>query len=236
MHDPCPPALRSFYSDTYASEHLCDHVLTRPEAHDWALVLPDYRSLVDPTDDAALLDVAASLFSDARLPAALALRQSYVQAILRTIDDALETGLWWVQHQQGDRFFVGLGLEGVLVFWDSQVIRSGYLPRDSALPPAGPILSRTINPLPRRDYNRRLGSPPPDTPRARYELFQATFFSVSRLYEKAYNEGEIQWIGSDALVNRPPRFSRWQQLLAGRPGREAVTTREADETACDPSA
>jgi hypothetical protein len=228
--EPRRPARLGFWDDTHAAEHLCDHVLTRPEAHDWALLLPAYRDHVDPTDDNALRATAASLFAGAPLPAAEALLRAYIAAGLRAVDDALGLGLWWEQRVGGDRYFVGMGLDGVLVFWDAAVLRSAYVPRFSTLPPDGPTPSRTVNPLPRRDPARRLGAPPPDTPRARYDVFQATHFSASRLYELAYNNQEVQAAGGTAFVTRCPRFGRWQQLIAARPAGGAANERGEDET------
>ena len=237
MTDPTPPARRMFFDETHTSEHLCDHVLTRPEAHDWALLLPNYRQHVDPTDDVELRNVAASLFTaPPGSEAALALRQEYVEALLRTVDDALRLGMWWEQCSSGDRFWVGLGLQGVLIVWDARVLRSGYLPRQSTLPPGGPVPARTANPLPRRDLRRRLAPPPPDTLRQRYELFQAGVFSASRLYELAYNNQEIRQAGGEAFVTRPPRIGRWQELLVARPGVDARAARGGDgTTGCQPS-
>src|SRR5262249_8191789 len=151
----------------------------------------DYRTHADPTDDGALRSLAASLFTAPSLQAVLALRAGYVDAILRGIDDALRLGWGWERCGGRDRYWVGVGVDGVMVFWDSRVVRSGYLPRDSSLAPSGPAVPRCVEPLPRRNPARRLGRPPADTPADRHALFQSTFFSVSRLYDAACDEQEV---------------------------------------------
>jgi hypothetical protein len=228
MTDAQAPARCGFVSDRLADEHLCDHVLTRPEAHDWALLIPDYRTHADPTDDGALRRLAASLFTEAPLRAALALREQYVTAILGAINDALRLGWRWERWDGSDRHWVGLGLDGIMVFWDRRAIRSGYLPRSSSLAPLGPAVPRAVEPLPRRNPDRRLGRPPADTPANRHALLESTFHSVSRLYETACDNQEVIAWRSSAFAQRPPRLGKWQQLLAGRPSGEVGSERNAD--------
>src|SRR5947209_20366128 len=107
------PASGSFFSAEQAREHLCDHVLTRPEAHDWALLLPSYPSLVDPADDARLLAVAASLFSSSPSGEGVTLLKEYVEALRQAVGDAMRLGWWWEQSQGKYREWFGLGIDGV---------------------------------------------------------------------------------------------------------------------------
>src|SRR5438309_1438636 len=113
MAEAQPPARRGFASDRLADEHLCDHVLTRPEAHDWALVIPDYRSFAEPTDDATLRRLAASLFTGPPLAEVVALRDRYVAAVLQAIDDACRLHWWWEEVRSSEACWIGLGLEGI---------------------------------------------------------------------------------------------------------------------------
>jgi hypothetical protein len=220
MSAPLPPSSRGFSYASLADEHLCDHVLTRPEAPDWAVVRPGDRALADPADDAALRRVAASSWGSRRCPEAVALCDKYLGALRQAIDDALRLGFWWEHCQGRYREWFGLGLSGVYVIWDSDVIKTGYLPANSRYPPAEPPTPRTVNPLPRRNPAERLRPPPPDAPRRGYELFKIGLEIVSRLYEEAYWRGKISQAGSGVFVTRPPRIGRWQELLTGRGPRQ----------------
>src|SRR5262249_47778407 len=125
-------------------------------------------------------------------------------------------------------YWVGVGLDGVMVFWDRRVIRSGYLSGSSSLGPPGPGVPRSVEPLPRRNPERRLGRPPADTPANRHALLESTFHSVSRLYETGCDNQEVIAGGSSAFAQRPPRLGKWQQLLAGRTPGEVGSERNAD--------
>ena len=219
MNGPDPPAQRVFFSEVHAAEHLCDHALTRPEAHDWAVVLPGYDSLVSPREDTELRRVGASLFPGPSCAEAQTLLELYVAAILQNIEDALRLGFWWEQHQGKYQEWLGLGLDGIYVIWDRKVIKSGYFPGSASFPPTGEIRPRTENPLPRRDPARQLRPPPPPSPRRPYELFRTSHYCISKLYAGAYENGEVEQAGGDVFVDpiNSPRFGKWQRWLSERP-------------------
>jgi hypothetical protein len=213
VSNPSPPASGQFSSEENAWEHLCDHVLTRPEAHDWALILPNYATLVSPTNDAALTAVAASLFSSLPSAEGVELRKGYLEALRQAIDDALRLGWWWEQRQGKYQEWLGLGLDGIHVIWDAQVIKTGFFLSSVRSPPSNPP-PRTENPLPRR--NPKDNRPAPrDGPRRHYQLFCDNHYCVSKKYVKAYDA--ITAAGGDVFVDplKPPlKRGKWQQLLA----------------------
>lgn len=221
MPEPPRPARNGFHDETHAAEHLCDHVLTRPEAHDWSLLLPGYRDHLDPADDEALHAAALSLFTGPARPAARSLLCAYVAAALGATADALRLGWWWEERDRGDRCFVGVGLNGVLVVWDASVVRTAYVPRSSTLPPTNPRQPRAVNPLPRRDHSRRVAAPAPITPRTGYEIFQAIHYCASQLYAAAYHNRRVSAAGGRAFVTRCPRQGRWQQWVSTSPATNA---------------
>lgn len=219
MSSPSPPTSGTFFSEQYALEHLCDHVLTRPEAHEWALVLPGYSSLVSPTDDAALHAIAASLYSSSPSAKGVELLKEYLGALRRAIDEALRLGWWWEQKQGRYREWSGLGLEGVFVVWNADTILTGYLPASSRYRAGADPRPRIENPLPRRDPAERIRPPPPDSPRRRHQLYSSSHYCVSEKYARIYEE--ITQAGGDVFVDplKSMRIGKWQQLLAERPAR-----------------
>jgi len=212
---PLLPASGEFARDQHAREHLCDHVLTRPEAHDWSLILPGYVALVPPTDDARLAAVASSLFSPAPAAEGVELLKGYLASLRQAVDDALQLDWWWEERDGSYPEWHGLGLTGVYVIWDRQVLRTGFLPR-SAEYPAEPA-DRLKNPLPRRRYDKRMPGVPADTDEERYLLFHDNFLLVQNAYEDACDRNAVHAWGSKVFVTRPPRITKWTQLLAGRP-------------------
>ncbi len=226
MSAPSPPAPREFFSEGHAHEHLCDHVLTRPEAHDWAVILPGYLTLVDPMNDAALLAVARSLFSSPPCAPAVELLNAYLQSLRQALADALRLGWWWEQRRGKYSEWFGLGLDGVHVIWDAQVIKTGFFPESVRSPPDAPP-PRTEDPLPRRNPAERI-RPPPDSPGRRYGLFRTSHYCVSKVYAAAYLQEEVWQAGGDVFVDvqRTPRLGKWQQWVLERPG--ASLENEAD--------
>ena len=219
MNGPPLPARRTFYADGHAAEHLCDHVLTRPEAHDWAVVLPGYCDMVDPTDDAGLRRIAASLFPGPASAEAQELLGLYAAVILQNLEDALQLGFWWEQRQGKYQEWFGLGLDGIYVIWDREVIKTGYFPGSVSHEPAGAVRPRTENPLPRRDPRKRLPPPAPDSPRRRYELFKLSYYCAGKNYGVAHEAARVQQAGGNVFVDRinPPKKTKWERWVAARP-------------------
>jgi hypothetical protein len=219
MSAPAPPASGQFAGDRHAREHLCDHVLTRPEAHDWALILPGYLALVDPMNDDALLGLARSTLSPSPCARSLELQSAYLARLRLAIDDALRLGWWWEQRQGKYSEWFGLGLDGIHVIWNADVLKTGFFPASARFPPEAPP-PRTENPLPRRSRLEKIRPPPPDSPRRRYELFRTCHYCVSNWYAEAYLKGKVHQAGGDVFVDptRAPRIGKWQHWLTERPG------------------
>lgn len=217
MSAPATPAFGSFSSEQQAREHLCDHVLTRPESHDWSLILPGYATLVSPEDDAALTVVAASLFSPAPAAEGVELLKGYIASIHQAIEDAVRLGWWWEEPSGNYPAWHGLGLTGVYVVWDRRVIRTGHLRRSSQLALATPSPDRLKNPLPRRRYDKRLPAVPADADEERYLLFYENLWLIQKVYENACDKNGVRDYGSKVFMTRPPRPGKLTQLLAERP-------------------
>src|SRR5947208_262799 len=85
--DPLRPALQLSVCRNLESayEHLCDHVLTRPEAHFWAHLIRHYRDYLDSKDGDELLVYARRLweesFSGGTVSGEQELFNGYVEAI-----------------------------------------------------------------------------------------------------------------------------------------------------------
>ena len=217
MNKPLLPASGTFAGDRHACEHLCDHVLTRPEAHDWSLILPGYPALVLATDDARLTAIASSLFSPSPTEKGVELLQRYLAALRQAVADALRLDWWWGQSEGNYVEWHGLGLSGVYVIWDNRVFKTGFLHRSAEYPPAAPLYDRLNNPLPRRRYEKRLSAVPADTEDERYLLFHENLLLVQKVYENACDRNAVHAWGSKVFVTRPPRMGKWTQLLAGSP-------------------
>lgn len=213
-----PPVLvsGSFFSAEHAREHLCDHVLTRPEAHDWSLVLPGYPALVGPSDDVRLTTVASSLFSPSPAAEGVEFLKAYQASLRQAIEDSVRLGWWWEEREGKYPLWHGLGLAGVYVIWDRQVVRTGYLPR-SAEYPTGPPPDRLKNPLPRRRPEKRMPVVRPDTMEERYLLFHDNLLLIARKYENACADNAVHDWGSKVFAERPHRIGKWKQLVAERP-------------------
>jgi hypothetical protein len=205
-----------FVSSKHAWEHVCDHVLTRPEAHDWALVIPGYREIVDPADDAGLRKLAGSFWTAGGLGSeAKRLQDAYIEAIVQAAVDALQMGWWWARQRPGPGVLCGFGLDGVYVVWQSDLIRTGMLPRNARYAGSGPI-DRRIDPLPRRRQVRLPGQPPPGSRDARFRLFRDNLARVSKEYANAYISWMSAGAGASVFVDGPPSFEEWQRWLDQR--------------------
>lgn len=74
-----------FASHEEALTHLCDHVLTRPEAHYWSVFIRGYRNIVDPTDDRNLDKVADAFWRGEQQDNAQRLYDGYAREISLTL-------------------------------------------------------------------------------------------------------------------------------------------------------
>jgi hypothetical protein len=201
-----------------ALAHLCDHVLTRPEAHDWAMLLPGYWNLVNPGNDLALLACARSFWQASPSSTAQTFYDLYCDAIQEAVTDAIRLKWYWEEQHPGDRRWCALGLSGAYVVWDERVIRTAMLLPNAELLSKGPPEDRALSPLPRRNSLRPVSSPspPPYTPAECYHLFEDSFYCVRTEYERACSDRQVRCLGGLAFSQRPPRRSEWEQLIASR--------------------
>jgi len=118
--------LRVFRDWKTACVHLCDHVLTWPEAGGWALVLPTYGARVSITHRNERYSLAKNLWRTEG-ESGQWLYDEYAQAATEALDTAQFMGWSWPDEwRPGDR--KALGLSGVLVIFSADSVRSVMLP------------------------------------------------------------------------------------------------------------
>jgi hypothetical protein len=216
-----------FASPAKALRHLCDHVLTRPEANYWAQLIPCFVDYLDPDDDDSLYFFARSLWSDhPPLDVAQVLYDGYATVIVQAMSDAIRQDWFWAEDESDGRCWRGFGISGTYVVWRQQTIRSGMLLGYTA-PPAeheAPQQRRT-NPLPRQHAWKYRGAiirhvdadyPPmaSDALKARYHVFKKGAVRVRREYKHACQARKVTegggYLGS--LQLGVPDFDTWQRL------------------------
>lgn len=213
MSVPRPPLPIAFFAEDHAREHCCDHVMTRPEAHDWALIMPQYCDWADPANDEVLKVQAASLWSENPNANATALLTAYRTLIRKALLTSVRLGWWWEERKGTFSEWFGMDLNGIFVIWDRGVIRSAHLRRNGSMPTKETV-DRCRNPLPRRRTECRIGKLLAVNDENRHCLFRDNHESVSRLYQTAYYQKRIGWTGSDIFVGRAPRLGKWRSLVA----------------------
>lgn len=103
--------------------HLRDHLLTDPEGRAWAVVIPEYRNLVDPEDpEACYRYVEAARTSQG--VSAQPLYDLYCQAAALDAQDAAQLG--WVDTSEG--VTVSVGTSGIGILIKGAVVRTAFLP------------------------------------------------------------------------------------------------------------
>ena len=104
-----------------ALRHLCDHVLTSPECNAWAVVAPDYASILDPDDPDRRWEYAVRA-RESRGKTAQPLYDRYSEAVAGDALDARE--LCW--HQSKGRVTVAVGTSGILMVIED-ALRTAFL-------------------------------------------------------------------------------------------------------------
>jgi hypothetical protein len=183
---PADPARGvTFFADwRRAVEHLIDHVLTSPECEGWAIVAPPIGQHVDLADGLARTRQALrareskgvevqALFDLYQREASEAARQAHV--------------LGW--HAQQEDCFVALGVSGVFVLVDGDVVITTYLPgQGDAEAVSRPDDSRHL----RRERHPMRRAAPPDEDRRRRE---AAWSEEERLFYRVFRPA-VQFIRS----------------------------------------
>jgi hypothetical protein len=188
---PLYPATIDLFSDQMrVQEHLVRHVLTTPEAHGWQLLLPALDEAL--STGTRLETLRAFPWSAPPGPVRWVLR-GYMCSLDQTTRDCIRLDWWWEEAGGGGRCWKGFGPQGILVVFDIEVLRTGFLPGD---PPTGC----------------------PRTALGRFALFLACLRSIRRKYNRAIRDARVQgegqrlskWLGTD------PDFATWQMALEGR--------------------
>lgn len=213
--------------------HLCDHLLTRPEANGWSQLLPSYRDHLDPDDDDGLYRFARSLWTPRPpLAAAQQLYDDYGTQIVRAVSEAIRHGWFWAEQEEEEPTWRGLGTSGVFVIWTEHTIRTAMLLGYTAPPvedPDGRL--RKKNPLPRQHAWRYRGAqlrhddahyPPAfgdDAVHAQYHLFKKGAVRIRREYKHAWQAGRVTGGGAylGSLHAGVPTFDAWQRLRTPPP-------------------
>jgi hypothetical protein len=113
--------LRIFRNPQHAARHICDHILAAPECEGWALVCPNFPSLISLDSKMRFRAARQVLKLD---DPAQALYEIYGQAIVEALTSA--SRLQWDATKKGTR--VALGSSGLLVIITDRVVRSAFLP------------------------------------------------------------------------------------------------------------
>ena len=184
-HPAEPARVVTFFADwRRAVEHLIDHVLTSPECEAWAIVAPQLGQHVDLADGLARTGLARSareskgvevqaLFDVYQREAAEASRQAHV--------------LGW--HAQNEGCFVALGVSGVFVLVEGDVVVTTYLPgQGNPEAVSQPDDSRRL----RRERHPMRRAAPPDEDRRRRE---AAWSDEERLFYRVFRPA-VQFIRS----------------------------------------
>jgi hypothetical protein len=222
-----------FATQQQALEHLCDHVLTRPEADYWARLIPAYADHVDPDSDDGLFHFARSLWSE-HPPAkpAQALYAGYADAIEQAAADALRLGWFWQEDSGSGPSWHGIGLSGLYLVWYPHAVATAFLIGYAAPPPEAKVTAgrRRTDPLPRqnswiyygaalRHSEKRFPPLAPDDTVALYHLFKKCAVRVRKAYKHACLAGKVVAGEGDlgSLRAGVPDLGAWQQLRATAP-------------------
>ena len=210
--------IRAFADEQRAREHICDHLLTLPEAHFWRWLLPYYPRDLKDGNDADLGSFATRLWTARPAVESQLLYDSYVETIRQAIAEAVAEGWYWLQDSPGKVVtWCGLGRTGIYVISDPVKLRTAMLPGYTV--PAGsgpPVVARSVEARPRRGVLPSL-SLPQDSELSRYALFERSVQRVRREYFGAcYHRRMIRGgAGIGLLCSATPPFESWQTSMTG---------------------
>jgi hypothetical protein len=219
--------LALFASSEAALRHLCDHVLTRPEAHYWSQLIPAFEDHLDPGDDDALYRFARSLWSaHPPIEAAQVLYEGYGEAIVQAISEAIGNEWYWVEQDEEGVCYRGMGTSGVYVIWREHAVRTAMV-LGYAAPPEPSRKFRKANPLPRQHAWRYRGAilrqdeahyPPVQAAReeAAYHAFKRSARRVRKEFKNAWDSHKVTEGGGrlGSLHDGVPDFATWRLLRA----------------------
>lgn len=219
--------IQLFATTGKALGHLCDHVLTRPEADYWATLIPAFTEHLDPTDEDGLYRFARSLYSRrARWDVAQALYDGYTDVIAHAMNDAIRQGWYWAEEEEDGPCWRGLGMSGTYVIWRERSITTAMLLGYTSPTTTGPDYKpRRTNPLPRQHSWRYRGAmlrhddahfPPVDVDvmQTQYHVFKKGAVRVRREYKNSRLRGKVTGGGAylGSLRDGVPDFDGWSRL------------------------
>jgi hypothetical protein len=245
---PPPFAGASIFSTPRdALEHLCDHVLTLPEADCWSRLLRCFADRLGHASPDALYRFALSLWSDrasaVAVETAQALYGDYAAAIEQALAEAVRLGWYWRQDDQRGPSWHGVGLSGVYLIWRRSAVLTAFL-IGYAAPPADPATrrGRRSDPLPRqgswlyraarlRHTNETLPPPPDGSPEGRYHLFKRCAVRVRKEHRAARLAGKVAADGPalGSLRDGVPGLDAWRHLHHAHAPQPPSTSRETSQ-------
>jgi len=186
-----------FASHEEALAHLCDHVLTRPEAHYWSVLIRRYRNIVDPTEDLDLDKVADAFWRGELQDNVQKLYDGYAREVGLTLYVSTDRQWQWKEIRSGKTKHFGIGSSGVLIVWTGQIVVSAMLEIHAAPPQSRHVSysDRRNESRPRkntwaaRNMRKLVNFQPADNESTRYEIFRKSFESVRRKIQRAWKEG-----------------------------------------------
>lgn len=234
VRDPSAPTRQvSVFGDTgRAIAHLRDHLLTAPECEAWAVVIPQYSSLLDPTDGKSRFRYCESITESASNGQPL--YDLYKAAIVEASDEAAVLH-WYCSEGQ---VTVALGTSGVLILIEGvlktallpgqgsaeatrqsheRIVEGFGLPREVGMRSGRPGKWRPVTERETRDRERREESWPHET-RLYYRVFRPAVQFIKKCHHHNRNMfGE--WRHQDYALLKdilPPRsnlkLEQWQSM------------------------
>ncbi len=207
-----------FAKEGDAQAHLCDHVLTPPEAQHWAVLIINYAVAANPQSDSSLHERAASLWNDGPNDVDQALYEGYAEQIGYSVDEGLRWGWYWSELGPMGRRWFALGTSGIYVIWNKHTIVTGMLPAWAKPRPreSSSWFDRKSNPRPRATSETSLPLVTDDKNK-RYQIFKDCFTCVRREYIAAYNERRVESPGTQMQSQDVIDQNIWNRLR--RPSR-----------------
>jgi len=205
-----------FSNHEQALAHICDHVLTRKESHYWLILIPEYRRIVDPTEDRELDDLAEAFWNGRKQDSLQKLYDGYAEAIAEDLQIAIHHSWYWEEqhHRDGTRC-CGVGLSGVIVVWSKSLVVSGRL--GFSIGKETTMVSehdRLSNPRPRRSSKPIPKVVLADTELNRYEIFFSGWQSVRNEFLATFKEKECRSKCRELADSGPISIKRWRELVS----------------------
>lgn len=221
---------RVFRDWRHACEHLCDHLLTMPEAAAWNVVLGGHGTDLSPN---ARFHLARRLWDDeSQGEAGQRLYDLYAGAIADALDSAEATGWVWTESMDRREDKKVLGLMGVLVVLSlaregDEHVRTAMLPgmgtpfdATEAGKESDTVAARRRNPLPRERESGGDGGADRAHPqreasmiRRQYKVFRKCANRVRREMLEAFFQGKGRMSGAEELLKRVRDFDEWIRCL-----------------------